>query len=314
MEGLPEDALVRVYVSPDAVSEALPTEAAANLPQLERLFGVGGSGVAIAAEERGFAIEAAAVTEQELSGSFEPELPSELPGGAFAYVGFGDLATAVREGLNTAGEQNPELDQQIAQLEFALGLSLDEDILPLLEQEAALAFYPGEAGAELPSILLALKVDDAAQALATVDRIVERAREFSPEVPEATPSQVGGAEVRELTLRDGTTILYGGFEGMLFATNDAALVTQLTGDAASLADDDAFADARELAEVPDEVESLMYVDLDAGIEYAFSLAERSGETVPSQVSENVEPLASFVLYSTRDGDRSRGAGFLALDE
>ncbi len=312
MDGLAEDALVRAYVAPEAVREALPTEGMSGLPQLDQLVGLGGLGMAVSAEERGFQLESAAVTEQELEG-FEPELPDRLPAGALAYFGFGDLATAGREALNKLGEQNPEFDRQLAQLEFALGLSLDEDLLPLIEQEGAIALYPGAAGSDLPSIVTALKVDDETEALATIDRIFERVTQFAPDITPPTRSEVGGVEVREVSLPQGSAF-YGGADGMIFATNDSDLITQLTGDGETLADDPVFGEARELADVPDEVESLAYVNFDDGIGYALSLAEDSGQSIPPQVSENLEPLSSFVLYSTRDGDRSRGTGFLALDE
>lgn len=312
MEGLAEDALVRAYVAPTALRDALP-EDQPTLPQLQQLLQFNGFGLAVSAEERGIRLEAAAQNQYELE-NFEPELPSSVPGGAIAYFGFGNIADPIRDALNRAGEQNPELDQQIAQLELALGLSLDEDVLPLVEREAAVALYPGEAGSKLPAFLLALRVDDDQQAVATVDQILERAGQFSSDVPAPTTTQIDGIDVREVALPDGTTILYGGVDGMLFATTDDGLVTELVGDGPRLADDPAFEDAGEEVELPDEVESLVYVNLDEGAAYAFDLAEQAGESVPPQVAENVEPLAWLLVFSTREDERSVASGFLALDE
>jgi hypothetical protein len=312
MEGLEEDALARIYVGPSALREALQ-ESDQSLPQLEQIFPLNGFGIALTAEDRGVRLEAAGKTELGFE-SFEPELPASIPGGAIAYVGFGNVADAIREVLNRVGEQNPELDRQIAQLELALGLSLDEDVLPLVEQETAIALYPGEAGSELPAFLLAVRVDDERQAVQIVDRILERAGQFSDEVPQPTTTQIDGVEAREVALPDGTTILYGGVDGLLFATTDSGLASELVGDGPRLADDATFADAGEQAELPDEVESLFYVNLNEGAEYAFGLAEQAGESVPPQVAENVEPLAWLLFHSTRDDDRSVASGFLALDE
>jgi hypothetical protein len=312
MDGLEDDALVKAYVAAEALSRAA-AESEAPLGGLEQAFDVSALGSAVTAEENGFRIEAVTQTPYE-SESFESELLSQLPAGALFYAGFGDLATAIREVLNRAGEENPELDQQIAQLELVLGVNLDEDVLPLLEQETAISVYPAEAGAALPSILVALRVDDEAAAVETVDRILERTAEFSPEVPEPSPTDVGGVEAREVTLPDGTTIVYGGLDGKLFATNDAALVAQIGGDGEKLSDDETFQRASDAADLPDELQGLFYVNLNEGVDYAFDLAEATGSAVPGPVRDNVEPLDSLLLYSMQDDDRVRVSGFLALDE
>jgi Protein of unknown function (DUF3352) len=312
MDGLAEEALVRLYVGPSAFREAL-AEAQPSLTQLQQLFPVNGLGVALPVEDRGIRLEAAARTEFS-SENFEPELPSAIPGGAIAYIGFGNVAEPIRDALDRAGEENPEVDQQIAQLELALGLSLQDDVLPLLERETAIAIYPGEAGAELPAFLVAMRVEDEAQAVATVDQILERAGQFFSEVPAPTRLEVEGVELRQVALSDGTTILYGGVDGTLFATTDSALAAELIGDGSRLADDEGFVDAGEQAELPDEIESLVYVNLNEGATYVFDLAEQAGESIPPQVAENVEPLAWLLFYSTREDDRSVASGFLALDE
>jgi hypothetical protein len=187
-------------------------------------------------------------------------------------------------------------------------------VLPLVEQETGIAIYPGEAGSELPAFLLATRVDDEQQAVATVDQVLERMGQFSPDVPQPSTTQLDGVEAREVALPDGTTILYGGVDGMLFATTDSGLATELTGDGPRLADDPEFQDAGEQADLPEDVESLVYVNLNAGATYAFDLAEQAGQSVPPQVRENVDPLAWLLFYSTREDDRSVASGFLALDE
>jgi hypothetical protein len=110
------------------------------------------------------------------------------------------------------------------------------------------------------------------------------------------------------------TIFYAGFDGKLVATNNGALLAETNADGEKLSGDATYERARELADVPGEIESILYVNLNEGAALAFDLAERSGESVPPQVRENVDPLDSFIAYSTREDGRSRAAGFLALDE
>ena len=155
------------------------------MPQLQQLFQFNGFGLALSAEERGIGLEAAAQNEYELgelwSPSFRP--PSRRRD---RLLRLRQRRRADPRRAQPCRRQNPELDQQIAQLELALGLSLDEDVLPLVEREAAVALYPGEAGSKLPAFLLVLRVDDDQQAVATVDQILERAGQFSSDVPAPT--------------------------------------------------------------------------------------------------------------------------------
>jgi hypothetical protein len=40
--------------------------------------------------------------------------------------------------------------------------------------------------------------------------------------------------------------------------------------------------------------------------------EDEGETVPRETRDNVEPLQSFLVSATQDGDRFRLSGFLGI--
>lgn len=312
MDGLPEDTLARVYVDGEALTRAASAGSPLQGRQLEQLVpgGIPSFGGAATAEEAGLRIDLAATSSQDTE-TFEPSLPAELPAGALAYVGFGDVAKGIRKSLNAAGEQNPQLDQQLAQLELALGVSLDKDVLPLFQNETAIAVYPAAAG-QTPGFLLALKVDDEQGAARTVDRLLERASQFVPNVPQPRSTQAGGVTAKQVTLPDGTNVVYAGVDGKLVVTTDPELLGKL-GSGTTLADDEAFKSAQSSAGVPDEVQTLVYLNLDQGAAYALDLAESGGDQVPPQVRENVEPLTSFVLYATKDGDRTKASGFLAID-
>jgi hypothetical protein len=134
-----------------------------------------------------------------------------------------------------------------------------------------------------------------------------------PGIPQPTPTQIDGLDAKEVEI-GGATIVYAGFGGKLVATNDSELLAEMNGDGPTLSEDATFEHASGHAELPDEVNSLIYVNLNEGAAYGFDLAERSGNAVPPQVRENVEPLDSLMLYGTRDDDFSRVSGFLALDD
>jgi len=307
MEGLPDDALARAYVNADAIVSSQVAGSPLSPQAFDQLFpqGVPSVGGTVSAEEGGLRIQATGKTTQPTD-TFEAALPDELPTGALVYVGFDNLAKGVRESLKKAGETNQQFDQQLGQIELALGLSLDRDVLPLFEQEGAIAVYPAASGSGLPGIQLVLKVDDEQQAVATIDKLLARAAQFSPGVPVPQSIDIGGVQAKAVEYQ-GTTIVYAGFNGKLVVTNAAATIEAMQGSGETLADDQTYSSARENADVPGETSGILYVNLNSALDLAQSLSEQ-----PPQVQENVEPLDSFLLYSTAGDGRVTVSGFLAI--
>jgi hypothetical protein len=307
MDGLPEEALASAYVNADAIVEAYGrTESALGPQAFDQLFpnGVPSVGGTVSAEDGGLRIQATGKSTQPTD-TFEAALPDELPAGAVAYFGFSNLAKGIRSSLNSAGEANEQFDQQLGQMELALGLSLDRDVLPLFENEGAIAVYPAASG-PIPGIQLVLEVDDQEQAVATIDKLLARAAQFSSEIPAPQPLDVGGVEAKSVEY-EGMTIIYAGFDGKLVITNAADTIEAMQASGEKLADDETFSSARDNADVPGETSGIFYLNLSSG----FDLLEAQEEQ-PPQVKENVEPLESFLLYSTAEDDRVTVSGFLAI--
>lgn len=309
MEGLPDDALARAYVNADAIVKSYQaTGAPLSAQAFDQLFpnGVPSVGGTVSAEEGGLRLQATGKTTQPTD-MFEASLPGELPAGAIAYVGFNNLAKGVREGLKSAGEANDQFDQQLGQIELALGLSLDRDVLPLFEQEGAIAVYPAASGSGVPAIQLVMEVDDPDQAIQTIDKLLARAAQFSPGIPTPESIDIGGVKAKAVEYQ-GTTIIYAGFDGKLVITNAADTIEAMQASGERLADDQTYSTAQENADVPGETNGIFYVNLNS----AFELVEAQEEQ-PPQVQENVEPLDSFLLYSTADDGRVTVSGFLAIE-
>jgi hypothetical protein len=308
MEGLPDDALARAYVNADLILESYEAAGPVGSAQtLGQLFpnGVPSVGGTVSAEDGGLRFQATGKTTQPTD-TFEASLPDELPAGALAYVGFNNLAKGVRESLKSAGEANDQFDQQLGQIELALGLSLDRDVLPLFEQEGAIAVYPAASGPGLPGIQLVLNVDDQEQAIETIDKLLARAAQFSPGIPTPQSIDIGGVKAKAVEYQ-GTTIIYAGFDGKLVITNTAGTIEAMQGDGEKLSDDETYSSARESTDIPEETSGILYVNLNTALDLAGSLSGQS-----PQVEENVEPLDSFLLYSTADDDRVTVSGFLAI--
>ena len=309
MEGLPDDALARAYVNADAIVKSYQeTGAPLSAQAFDQLFpnGVPSVGATVSAEEGGLRFQATGKTTQPTD-TFEASLPDELPAGALAYVGFNNLAKGVRESLKSAGEANDQFDQQLGQIELVLGLSIDRDVLPLFEQEGAIAVYPAASGSGFPGIQLVVKVDDQEQAVGTIDKVLARAAQFLPGIPTPRSIDIGGVKAKAVEYQ-GTTIIYAGFDGKLVITNAADTIEAMQGSGEKLSDDQTYRSARENADVPGETSGIFYVNLNSAFDVVQSLSEQ-----PPQVQENVEPLDSFLLYSTADDGRVTVSGFLAIE-
>lgn len=310
-DGLPDDALVRGFVNGSALTRAAAAEADGAGTFLSSA-GVGSVGFAVRAEDEGVSIDAAMRTQgEDASEPYEASLPDELPAGALAYVSWSDAAERLRQTLRQAGDENAEFDRYVAQAELALGLSLERDVLPLLEGEGGLAVYASEsdlaaAGRGRPAVVLALEVEDEQRALDTVDRVVERASAFLGSVERTDDTEIGGVAVRTVSL-DGGELLYAAFDGKLVLTSASGPLEAMLGDGGdALADDAAYAEARDAAGVPDETVGFAYANVDA-------IVEGLAVEAPADVRENLEPLGAVFVHGSRDDEETAVEGFLGID-
>ncbi len=310
---LPDETLATVYVAGRLLEEL----GGAELPSEARgvagcLIGEGaGSGFAVVAEDDGFRVEGSAALPEGLPEPDEGEsaLAEVLPGGALGMVSVRGLGEYLREALRCATEEDPELQTQLAPLELVLGLSLEEDVLPLLAQEVAVALYAPEDSTE-PAVVAATQVEDATQALETVDRIVERAQLIESGLS-LEETDVGGVPVRRVLVDGELKLAYGAVDGILgFSNVDGALLA-LRGQEPSLAEDEEYRRARDAAGAPDEDAGFLYLDAQRIIDQ-FRQEARSGG-FPFDLSRDLEPLRSLLLWATIDDGRGTLEGFLRID-
>lgn len=330
MDGLPEDALAKVYVNAHAVGELASAESQGQTEQLQECAPGGGAtayAAAIQTEQDGIRFEAVAPTEggEELD-TYQADLPGDLPAGALAYVSFNNLADPIRAFVKCAGEQDEIVDRTLAQVELALGVSLEEDVLPLFENEGALVLYRGSqadllsSGAEINVDLsqyvtasLVLKVEDEGKARTTIDRIAERAQAFAGEQITVRKREIVDVEATELAFGD-FSLVYAAFDGKLVVTTtDDGISTLLDEDGEKLEGDEIYEQALESSGAPDETTGFFYANLEAGLDYALTLIQASGETVPPQVRDNLEPLQSFLVHGSFGDGEAKAAGLLRVE-
>lgn len=306
MEELPADSLSRVYVDVAAALEVFGGEAG---PEAEALSLLGLDKLDFAgawATARDDGAELAGVVSGEgaarLFGASEPyssQLLELVPADAFAFVSFqGRGVTEQFESLRS----NPLYGLAFESFEEELGVGI-EDLVALFDGEVAFYAAPGTP---IPELTLLLDSENPAQARQRAERLLRSLAERE------------GGEVTE----DGavTTALFEGFavnlatvENTLVLTTKKDAIEELQGSGDRLAGTDRFEDALEAAGVPDEYTGLAYVDLAQTIELVMGFATSAGETVPSEVSRNLEPLRSVVAYGDLEGDVARSRVFVEID-
>jgi hypothetical protein len=307
---LPEDALVKLYFGgPQVQSEIRKTFSEQGLPDglAERFSDLRSAALALTAEEGGVRVEADLVTGSDLNlETYQPQLPETLPVGALLYVSFANLDRPARSFLDALSDVIPNFEEQRRQAEQGFGFSIENDLLPLLENEGAIAVYPDRP---LPAVVVAL--DDAGERgvrlLDRVGALLELGQEGS-----TGQEQVEGLTVKQLRI-EGISIFYADVNGILVASNNRARLLETNRDGPKLSDDRDYQAALEGAEAEGGTIAFLYGNLEEGLPYVFDFAEREGETVPREVRENVEPLRSLLLSATQEGNRFELSGFLAIE-
>jgi Protein of unknown function (DUF3352) len=316
MGGLPGDALARGYVNGEAIERSLAEdpETAQMLQALVPGTKLGSTVFSLRAEQSGARLEGLSHLpegDDALGGTpFRAELPNEVPAGAILYVGFNDLESGFSQARDALAQADPAFDHDLAQLEAQIGVSLEEDVLPLFSGEGAVYVRPGFP---IPEVTLVTQVADEAAAVATVDKVVAALGRYAPLDVTPTTTEIAGVQAKQVTISPPFSLYYAAFDGHLVLTTSSEGIAALRGDGERLADDARFKNALEAAGVPEETTGFAYVDVHSAVTNLLGLAEMGGGTLPSDVRPNLEPLQSLVFYASRDGDTVRFTGFLAVD-
>jgi uncharacterized protein DUF3352 len=308
VETLPEDAIVRLYFGGPQVRKAI-TEGLARegVPEgFQQFADFRSAAVALTAETDGVRIEA------DLLGGFEtkveafaPELPGTLPAGALLYVSYANLDEPARDVLGAIEDSVPNFGEQRRQAEQAFGFSIEDDLLPLLQNEGAFAIYPGRP---TPTFVLAIAGDED-KAVRLMDRLGALLALGGGGA--AQEQRVEGIILKELNI-EGTPIFYAALDGVFVASNTRDAVLQANRDGPKLAGDDLYQAALDGADAEGDTIGFVYGNLRKGLPYVFDFAEDQGETVPPEARANSEPLESFLFSASQDGDRFELSGFVAI--
>ncbi len=341
-ENLFTDAIATVYVNGRLVEAAnVEPELGGAQTALAKCFGgdedASGASFALAAraEEGGIRIggdvSSAVIPVGDEGGA---ELDGFFREGALAFVSTSGIGDAIREIVKCASANDSTAAQTLAQIQFALGLSIDGDVAGLFDGETGVAVYapaPDTSYVSLtPVVVFATEVEDEDEAMALIENLVTKAGGLMGFMGEETSigledTSIEGMNAKVL-LNAGNPVLYlATTDGKLVASNSEAGLSALKS-GSSLADDPAYADGRKEAGVSDDAAAVVYVNLAsaAGLMSATGLG-MAGPPVGSEegwtpyvpladAADNLEPLKSLFFWSDEPDDGSVSfEGFLEID-
>src|SRR6266511_2257987 len=288
LDGLPSDSLTKAFVRgsaiQSAIDQAIEQQGGPTGTTADQIGKLDSFGAAVTPESSGSRIDAALSGDLKLGGSgYHADLPSSLPSGATLYLSFNNVGGRLNTLFDDYARTNPSFDQQRAQVETALGASLD-DIFKRVSDEAK-----------------ARRVIEKAAALAQLSGSVN-----------ARSVQIGAVQASEFDV-SGTAIYAAAFDGKLVITNSRASTKSMQSPGTKLAGDPAYTAAVSGAGMPSETNGFLYANVRSGLDYAFSYAESRGSTIPAIAKDNLAPLRGLLLYTTKSGKRFVFTGFLGIE-
>ncbi len=327
MDELPGEALATLYVNGEALSTYVRAESETTPEErqsFECLFGgadVSSMAFSLAAEDDGARFGGAVPTgDREVPDEYASELAAELPEGALFFGSVRDLGRQIRDVLRCVSDANQDAAAQIAQAELALGVSLEEDLLPLFDGETAYALYrPAESqlaqatdGFGLPTITLVTEVEDEARARELADRIADRASAFLGGVSVAD-ADVGGIAARRVTVGGQGSLFYAVFDGKLVLTSTEDGLLGFGEEGPRLSEDEEYEGAREAAGAPDEAAGFAYANVAQALDVLYGFFEGVPGGPPSETRDELRPLRSLFFWSEADDDMTTFEGFLRIE-
>ncbi len=322
MAALPGDSLARMWISPAVTSELGSQIAADDLAGLESLQAlVGGAdlgsfdggGLALLAKEEGVQLVGLTkTTGLAVPATGKAEILELAPAGALGYVSLRDLRESVSRLIDAAIASQPGLETQLAQAEALLGFTIEDDVLPLFDNEHAVYLRPG---VPFPEITVVLSPDDSAESMELLAKLLAVAELAGDDLALASEDvEIDGREALKVTIT-GQTVFFADVEDHLVVTTVLAGIEDF-GSSDNMNDDPRFNAARDAAGLPDETAGFVYVDMKGALELISLgglLGGEGGAAIDPALLENLEPLGSILAYGTGSSDEQRFAALLTIE-
>ena len=303
MGKLPGDALAKAFLDGQRLSTLVAKGTAsggngfdASTLGLDKLRYIAASA---SAEDDGIRVRGA--SSGGTGGGGEATLAEGVPADAFALLDF--LGQGTTDQLGRL-KSNPQFAPVLEELQ-EYGVTLDE-VLSLLQGEVA--FY-ARPGAVIPELTLVLDAKDATGALATIDTLMEHLAESAGGTVQEGSQD--GHPVKTVNLGN-LAIHYGALDGKVLLTSGPNGIADYGTSGDRLPDSEDFREAKDAAGMPDSTGGFAYVDLKDALPLLEGFASLSGEELPSDVTENLRPLRSFLAWSEGGSDSRTFDAFLEI--
>jgi hypothetical protein len=305
MGKLPADTLVKAFLDGQRVG-ALASQAAAKGggsldPSLLALDNLRYVAFSASAEDNGIRIRGAS-SGAPAQGGGETTLADSVPRDAFVLLDF--LGQGTTDQLGRLLKSNPQFAPLLDELK-EYGVTLDE-VLALLNGEVA--FYARPAGV-IPELTLVLEPKDAAAALATIERLMEHLAAASGGKVESGTQD--GHPVKTVELGN-FAIHYGAVDGKVLLTSGLNGIADFGTSGDRFPDSADFKEAKDAAGMPDSTGGFAYIDVKDVLPLLEGLAALSGKSLPSDVTENLRPLRSFLAWSEGGSNERTYDAFLEI--
>jgi hypothetical protein len=186
------------------------------------------------------------------------------------------------------------------------GVPLDK-LLEAFQGETALYVRPAT-----PFPQLTLLLSDESGRAATAVNLLFAALTSGEGAKPCPPTLEDGIRVRCLDLGE-IDIRYAAFDGKVVVTTGPNPVSELRGSGPKLAGSEAFKNAVQAADMPDETAGFIWVDLARTVPMILGFVDAADEQVPPDVRANLKPLQSFLAWGDADGRTSSFSAFLGID-
>ncbi len=330
MQGLPADSFARLFVNGPPLVASLQQSMAESSPAFDLgSLGFGSAGgtlesvaMALRAEAQGVRLEGVVKTEggQELAvGSYEPELPSVVPSDVIAYFSFANTRAGIEQLLELAAQQQQGADfqQQLGQIEAAVGVSLENDVLPLFEGEHALYV---RFAAPVPEITLLLTPADPVKGLASLDKLTSALALFAGasggNAPSLTTTSVAGIPTKQLTFPDSKWSLYYAQVGQnLVFTTAVQGIADLAAPSGVLANDPLFVEASEQGGLTGSTQGFAYVNPAEALSLLEVFPEQASQIpVDPKTLQSLDAIRYFIVTTAAEQNEATFTGFLAIGD
>ena len=227
--------------------------------------------LALVAEEQGLRVEGVARSERIPA---RDRLRRSSPARAGRRAPYGIVQRARRRSVavpRNDGQADARLRPELAQLELALGVSVEDDVVPLFAGESGLYV---RAGAPIREVTLVLSPDDPAKAGSRRStrllrrcrvraRATKTARRSSPRSRRRSP--IAGVAAKTAPDRRGRHAHYAIVDDHIARHDGEQGIADVAEGGPTLADNPVFDEARETAGTPDETLGFVYLDLNDGL-------------------------------------------------